>query len=77
MSEKTLVGIIMGSTSDWEVMKEAKRQGCKYYDLFGIAPNEDEKHPWAGVTRFKRQFGGLDFASLGSWDLVISPMKYK
>jgi lipid II:glycine glycyltransferase (peptidoglycan interpeptide bridge formation enzyme) len=61
----------------WEVMKEAKRRGCKYYDMFGIAPNEDEKHPWAGVTRFKRQFGGQDFSSLGSWDLVISPIKYK
>ena len=61
----------------WEAMKEAKSRGCKYYDMFGIAPNDDEKHPWAGVTRFKKQFGGTEFTALGSWDLVISPTKYK
>jgi 5-(carboxyamino)imidazole ribonucleotide mutase len=32
MSEKTLVGIIMGSTSDWEVMKEAA-QVCKNFGI--------------------------------------------
>jgi 5-(carboxyamino)imidazole ribonucleotide mutase len=32
MSEKTLVGIIMGSTSDWEVMKEAA-QICKNFGI--------------------------------------------
>ena len=61
----------------WQVMQEAKRRGCKYYDMFGIAPNDDEKHPWAGVTRFKKQFGGSELATLGSWDLIISPAKYK
>ncbi|MDO8700905.1 MAG: 5-(carboxyamino)imidazole ribonucleotide mutase [Undibacterium sp.] len=32
MTEKTLVGIIMGSTSDWEVMKEAA-QVCKNFGI--------------------------------------------
>lgn len=32
MSEKTLVGIVMGSTSDWEVMKEAA-QVCKDFGV--------------------------------------------
>jgi 5-(carboxyamino)imidazole ribonucleotide mutase len=32
MSEKTLVGIVMGSTSDWEVMKEAA-QVCKDFGI--------------------------------------------
>ncbi|HJU70286.1 MAG TPA: 5-(carboxyamino)imidazole ribonucleotide mutase [Paucimonas sp.] len=32
MSEKTLVGIVMGSTSDWDVMKEAA-QVCKDFDV--------------------------------------------
>ncbi len=61
----------------WEVMREAKRRGCKFYDMFGIAPTDDEKHPWAGITRFKKQFGGEEFQSLGSWDLVFSTAKYK
>ncbi|MCX6810259.1 MAG: peptidoglycan bridge formation glycyltransferase FemA/FemB family protein [Candidatus Berkelbacteria bacterium] len=61
----------------WEIMKEAKKRGCKYYDMFGIAPNDDEKHPWAGVTRFKKQFGGNEFTALGSWDMIFSPVKYQ
>jgi 5-(carboxyamino)imidazole ribonucleotide mutase len=32
MAEKTLVGIVMGSTSDWEVMKEAA-QVCKDFGV--------------------------------------------
>lgn len=32
MSEKTLVGIVMGSTSDWEIMKEAA-QICKDFGV--------------------------------------------
>ncbi len=71
----------------WEIMRQAKKHGCKYYDMFGIAPNDDEsrldsglskrKHPWTGVTRFKKQFGGKEFHSLGSWDMILSPTKYK
>jgi lipid II:glycine glycyltransferase (peptidoglycan interpeptide bridge formation enzyme) len=61
----------------WEIMREAKKRGCKYYDMFGIAPSDDQKHPWAGVTRFKKQFGGEEFQSLGSWDLIFSTSKYQ
>ena len=42
----------------WHVIKEAKERGHKYYDFLGIAPPNDPKHPWAGVTSFKRKFGG-------------------
>lgn len=60
----------------FEMMREAKKRGCRYYDMFGIAPNNNPKHPWAGVTRFKRQFGGQELAYLGSWDKIFSPTKY-
>ena len=60
----------------WEIIKEAKKRGCKYYDFFGISPEGDEKHAWAGVTRFKKQFGGEELITLGSWDLIFSPIKY-
>jgi len=61
----------------WEIMQEAKKRGCKCYDMFGIAPNDDEKHPWAGISKFKKQFGGQEFTSLGSWDMVFSSVKYR
>jgi lipid II:glycine glycyltransferase (peptidoglycan interpeptide bridge formation enzyme) len=61
----------------WAIIKEAKRKGCKKYDFFGIAPNDDENHPWAGITRFKKQFGGYEVQILGSYDLVFRPLEYK
>jgi len=42
----------------WHAIKEAKAQGCKYYDFLGIAPEGAKNHPWKGVTEFKRKFGG-------------------
>ena len=60
----------------WEMIQEAKNRGCKTYDFFGIAPDNNEKHPWAGVTKFKKQFGGFEREILGSYDLIFSPIKY-
>lgn len=42
----------------WQAMKDAKTQGYKYYDFFGIAPEQSQNHPWQGVTDFKLKFGG-------------------
>ena len=64
----------------WEAIKLAKKEGCKYYDLFGIAPrinNEGEKHEYdkrhmyAGVTRFKLGFGGMPVEYPGTFDIKI------
>lgn len=60
----------------WEIIRESKEKGYKHYDFFGVAPDEDPSHPWAGVTRFKRQFGGEQIDILGSYDLVFNPVKY-
>ncbi|MEK9155811.1 MAG: peptidoglycan bridge formation glycyltransferase FemA/FemB family protein [Patescibacteria group bacterium] len=61
----------------WQIIKDARAQGCTEYDLFGIAPNDDPKHPWAGVTRFKKQFGGREVHLAGNWDLVFRPVEYQ
>ncbi len=42
----------------WEAIKEAKSRGMKNYDFLGIAPENAKNHPWAGVTGFKKKFGG-------------------
>lgn len=54
----------------WSVIKEAKKEGYKYYDFFGISPMvrkgiHIKKHPWQGVTDFKTKFGGekISYAS--------------
>ena len=61
----------------WEIIKEAKEAGFETYDFFGIAPDDDPGHPWAGVTRFKKQFGGEQVNVFGSYDYIFSPTKYK
>lgn len=60
----------------WQMMKNAKALGYKYYDFWGIAPADQPKHPWAGFTRFKQGFGGQAVEFVGAWDFVQQPGWY-
>jgi len=70
----------------WEAMRWAKKMGCQEYDLWGI-PDEDEptlereftnrSNGLWGVYRFKRGFGGKLCRSMGAWDYIYSPLRYK
>lgn len=53
----------------WSVMRDAKRDGFRKYDFWGVAPTDDASHPWAGITRFKTGFGGERVGYLGAWEL--------
>jgi len=55
----------------WHCIKEAKSQGYKYYDFYGI----DEKK-WPGVTKFKRGFGGEKIEYPGTLDLIVANKWY-
>jgi len=57
----------------WQAMKDAKYFGCTDYDLFGIPPRSDPKHPMAGLYRFKTGFGGTIIHRCGSWDYAYKP----
>ncbi|OQA04810.1 MAG: Lipid II:glycine glycyltransferase [bacterium ADurb.Bin400] len=61
----------------WQAIKETKAQGVTEYDFFGITNSSDPKHPWSGITRFKRQFGGKEIDLVGSYDKVFRPTEYK
>ena len=57
----------------WEVIKEAKRRGCNSYNFWGIAPESSSKnHPWAGLTLFKKGFGGHGKKYVETQDLILS-----
>ncbi len=56
----------------WEIIKEAKKRGMKYYNFWGIAPNDNPKHRFAGVTLFKTGFGGERIDWFHAHDLPIS-----
>jgi lipid II:glycine glycyltransferase (peptidoglycan interpeptide bridge formation enzyme) len=68
----------------WEAIKIAKAKGCKFYDLLAISPFDSSyqlpatsyKHKYAGITRFKEQFGGMKYQTVGGWDMVYNKSLY-
>jgi len=61
----------------WEAIKEAKKRNLKYYNFWGIAPDgSSPKHPFAGITHFKKGFGGKQIDLLRCQDLPLAPKYY-
>ncbi len=61
----------------WAVIREAKRRGCREYNFWGVAPTNGEgrqwhRHPWAGLTLFKKGFGGREVPLVPTQDLPLS-----
>ncbi|MFQ6049681.1 MAG: lipid II:glycine glycyltransferase FemX [Candidatus Paceibacterales bacterium] len=56
----------------WEAIKEAKRRGCQKFNFWGIAPEDKKNHPWAGLTLFKKGFGGYKKEYVKTQDLPLS-----
>ena len=60
----------------WHAIQESKKRGCKYYDFLGIAPENAQNHPWAGVTEFKKKFGGEVISYPKAKDMILRPFWY-
>jgi len=58
----------------WKIIQEAKNRGYKNYNFWGITPTDDLKHRFAGVTLFKKGFGGERVDWLHAQDLPTSPL---
>ncbi len=56
----------------WEAIRYAKKLGIKEYNFWGIAPVAKPNHPWAGITLFKKGFGGKMQEYLHASDLAFS-----
>ena len=52
----------------WESIKRAKAMGHRYYDFWGIAEDGGKDHRLAGVTRFKKGFGGVPYSFPQAFD---------
>lgn len=60
------------------LIEDAAAKGLKAYDWWGIAKTDDPADPWAGITRFKRGFGGEIVQYAGTRDFVVgSPWLYQ
>ena len=60
----------------WSLMREARSWGYEAYDFWGVAPENRPEHPWAGITRFKKGFGGTYVEYPGAFDLPLSRFWY-
>ena len=61
-----------------EAIFDAKAQGFKHFDFWGIAPEDaTPSHPWFGFTKFKKSFGGEEVKYAGTYDIVLRPFRYK
>jgi len=56
----------------WEAILEAKKRTCERHNFWGIAPTDDKNHPWAGLTLFKKGFGGYQKEYVKTQDLILS-----
>lgn len=56
----------------WAAIKEAKKRGCKEFNFWGVSPAEKPEHPWAGLSRFKRGFGGEEHKYLRAQDCPLT-----
>ncbi|MDJ0312405.1 peptidoglycan bridge formation glycyltransferase FemA/FemB family protein [Arthrobacter sp. H35-D1] len=58
------------------MMLEAKASGIREFDMWGVSPGDEPEHPWAGFSRFKRSFGGVEVEYPGTWDLPVNKPMY-
>ncbi len=68
-----------------EAIRVCREKGCRTYDLLGISPPEvvgaprwgAQTHPWEGVTRFKKQFGGKIETYPPEQEIILRPVVKK
>ncbi len=58
--------------TQWQAIQEARRRGCKIYNFWGVSPVGRPDHRFAGVSLFKRGFGGEEVQHLPAHDLAVS-----
>lgn len=56
----------------WAAIQWAKANGGLRYNFWGIAPQDKPDHRFAGVSLFKRGFGGEEIQYLPAHDLPVS-----
>ena len=71
-SDYTFPGITPSEILQWHAICEAKKRGMKRYNFWGIVPETAVKHPWQGLSKFKRSFGGYAEEYVHAQDYVLT-----
>jgi len=62
----------------WEVIRWAKSQGCKSFDMWGALPPDAKEGDYGyGFHRFKIGYGPKLVKFIGTYDYVINPLLYR
>lgn len=59
-----------------EAIMDARKNGAKTFDFWGITTSTDKKHPWYGFTQYKKSFGGYQVDYAGDYDIILNRPKY-
>ncbi|MFC4313205.1 peptidoglycan bridge formation glycyltransferase FemA/FemB family protein [Steroidobacter flavus] len=68
--------VMAGYLLHFEIMRRAKERGCEWYDLWGVAPQDQPDHPWRDISVFKRKYGGVEVALVPTLDHVYDRAAY-
>jgi lipid II:glycine glycyltransferase (peptidoglycan interpeptide bridge formation enzyme) len=66
-----------GTSIVGQMIMDAKADGMKAFDLYGIWPDAQAGTPHGGITKFKRSFGGDDLIYRGTWELPVKKLRYR
>ncbi len=55
---------------------DAKAQGLRVFDLFGISASDEVEDSMSGFTAFKRTFGGETVQYAGTWEIGVRKARY-
>ncbi len=56
----------------WSAICEAKKRGCQYFNFWGVVGDTEKSHPWYGLSRFKKGFGGYEQNFIHCQDFPIT-----
>lgn len=76
-SDDSVKDVMAPYAVQWATMQRAHERGVHDYDLWGVAPEDASDHKWAGVTRFKKGFGGKYVEFPTSFNTVLQPQWYQ
>ncbi len=60
----------------WGAMSYARSWNCRTYDMGAVSPGDDPEHPFYGLFRFKKGFGGTIQHRSGTWDFPLDEGAY-
>lgn len=61
----------------WEAIRLCRKAGAMRYDLMGVPPNNNPRHPMAGLYTFKTGLGGELIHYAGCWDYPYDDEGYR